>query len=340
MKKILAAILLCINGILVIAQNSIPLTWSAYTEVYTNIATNYSQARSSYPYIYNHHKMNQVSINYALLKASYSNTNTKGNIGLHAGTYVQSNYVLEPVALQHIAEANIGIKLSKRYDLWCDAGVMNSHIGYEGAIGIDNITLSRSLVADNSPYFETGAKLNYTSKNKKWYAALLLLNGWQNINRLNSGICIGSQITYTPHTKLKINYSNFAGYLNAVYFRHYHDVFAEYSGIKNLKLVGICDMGFDRINNNNFNWYTLVGMAQYTINPQWQAAVRAEHFNDPSKLIIANTTNKSLQSISGGIDYKPFAKVACRAECKQFIGTTEGTTNIRTQILLAMCAQL
>jgi len=58
--------------------------------------------------------------------------------------------------------------------------------------------VTRSTLADNSPYFETGEKLSYTSDDSKWFASGLILNGWQHIQRPDSNTTpsIGYQLTY------------------------------------------------------------------------------------------------------------------------------------------------
>ena len=58
------------------------------------------------------------------------------------------------------------------------------------------MNLTRSLAAENSPYFETGAKISYTSDNGKLFLSGLVLNGWQRIARLegNQTLAFGHQI--------------------------------------------------------------------------------------------------------------------------------------------------
>ena len=84
----------------------------------------------------------------------------RANLALMAGTYAQDNLSAEQDALKLINEANVGFKISKTKNIWIDAGIMPSHIGWESAIGKDNMNLTRSLAAENSPYFETGAKIS------------------------------------------------------------------------------------------------------------------------------------------------------------------------------------
>jgi hypothetical protein len=132
-------------------------------------------------FVYSHNRTNEVNINLALLKAAYETTNTRANLALGVGTYMNANYGAEPGVLKNIYEANAGIRISKKHNLWIDAGIFSSHLGFESAIGKDNWTVTRSIFADNSPYFETGAKISYTSASGKLFLSGLILNGWQRI---------------------------------------------------------------------------------------------------------------------------------------------------------------
>jgi len=115
--------------------------------------------------------------------------------------------------LKNILEANAGVKIFKKKNLWIDAGVFSSHIGFESAIGKDCWNLTRSILADNSPYFETGAKISYTTDDGKWFISGLLLNGWQRIQRVdgNNTPAFGHQLTYKPNAKITLNSSSFIG---------------------------------------------------------------------------------------------------------------------------------
>jgi hypothetical protein len=54
-------------------------------------------------------------IKVALLQSDY-----RANFALHAGTYSNDNYSAEPGVLKSIFEANIGISLNKKRNLWLD----------------------------------------------------------------------------------------------------------------------------------------------------------------------------------------------------------------------------
>lgn len=53
---------------------------------------------------------------------------------------------------------------------------MNSHLWFETPIGIEQPTLTRSLLAENSPYFLTGARFTFTQRGH--LLGLWLTNGW------------------------------------------------------------------------------------------------------------------------------------------------------------------
>lgn len=101
-----------------------------------------------------------------MAKVNYSKENIRGNFALMAGTYPQYNMSAEQGLLQNVYEANVGVKISKNHNLWIDAGIMPSHIGFESAIGKDCQTLTRSILAENSPYYEAGVKIGYTSESE------------------------------------------------------------------------------------------------------------------------------------------------------------------------------
>ena len=89
-------------------------------------------------------------------------------------------------------------------------GIFSSHLGFESALSKDNWTLTRSLNAENSPYYETGARLTYEVGPKLTLTGLVL-NGWQNIRETNQAKALGTQLQWKPTAKVLINSSTFYG---------------------------------------------------------------------------------------------------------------------------------
>ena len=144
------------------------LNWSSYLEVYYTYDFNKPTTHTRPSFIYSHNRHNEFNLNLGFVKANYTGEKFRANLALAGGTYMNANYVAEPGVLKNIFEANAGIRLHKKRNLWLDAGIFPSHIGFESALSKDCWNLTRSILADNSPYFEAGAKLTYTSDDGKW----------------------------------------------------------------------------------------------------------------------------------------------------------------------------
>jgi Putative beta-barrel porin-2, OmpL-like. bbp2 len=269
------------------------LTWSGYLETYYNFDFSNPANHQRPEFTYNHRRHNEVNLNLAFLKANYQRDRMRANLGLMAGNYVQYNLSAEPFSLQHIWEANVGVALDKQQRWWFDMGIMPSHLGFESVIGKDCPTLSRSLVAENSPYYQAGAKLSYTSTNQKFYAAALLLNGWQRIRRPdgNQTPALGSQITITPSSRFKLNWSTYIGNelpKRVAQWRFYNNIYTIIEANSHFQLT----VGFDfgRQNAQNLptsRWWTPVLIARYHKN-RWATAFRFEHFRDNDGVLIAD----------------------------------------------------
>jgi len=265
MKKILFA-LLNVCGITASAQNDSinkPLTISGYAEVYYTADFNNPKNNNRPGFVYSHNRNNEVNVNLAYIKTAYNTENVRANLALAVGTYMNANYAAEQGVMKNVYEANAGLKISKKHNLWIDAGVFPSHLGFESAVGKDNWTLTRSLFADNSPYFETGAKISYTSESGRWFVSGLVLNGWQRIQRVdgNSTPAFGHQLIFKPNEKLTINSSSFIGNDkpdSIRQMRYFHNLYAVYQINKKFGLTAGFDIGAEQKNKRKRPVYYLV----------------------------------------------------------------------------------
>jgi hypothetical protein len=277
-------------------------------------------------YNYNYKKHNQLNVNLAFVKASYQSKGYRYNMALMKGTYATYNLSAEPKWLRTIFEANIGIKLSHKNDLWIDAGVMPSHIGFESAIGADCFNLTRSILAENSPYYETGIKLNYANKNQTLQFAVLLLNGWQKIAFSNwSGTpSIGLQFNYKPNTALTLNYSNFIGNtgLDSLGdFRLFHNLFAIYEASKKVSFIVGFDIGTQKIKDEESEfWYSPIFISKLKLNSKNSVAGRLEYYSDPGQVVIPTGTANGYNTIGASVnyDFQMTSKLLWRAEYKTY----------------------
>lgn len=305
-----------------------PLTFSGFAEAYYGFDFNQPSNNTRPGFVYSHNRHNEVNINLAFLKGTYVVDRARANVALATGTYMNANYSTEPGVLKNIYEANAGVKLSKKTDLWIDAGVMPSHIGFESAHTPSCWTLSRSIIADNSPYFESGARLSYSSKNGKWYLAGLVLNGWQRIQRVdgNSTVGGGTQITFKPSGKVTLNYSTFFGNdkPDSVHqTRMFHNVYGIFQVTEKFGIIADLDYGMEQKAKGSSDWNNWLGMAlilQYKPTNSTAIAVRGEYYLDENGVIIATATPNGFKTsgVSANFDYYVLGNVLWRIEGKLF----------------------
>jgi hypothetical protein len=277
-------------------------------------------------YNYNYKKHNQLNVNLAFVKASYQAKRLRSNFAFMTGNYAMYNLSAEPNWAKAIFEANVGVKLLKDNDLWIDAGVMPSHIGFESAIGSDCWNLTRSILAENSPYFESGIKLNYTNKKQDVYVALHILNGWQKIAITNDNQkpSVGIQVNYKPSSSLTLNYSNFLGNINsggANAFRTFHNVYAIYDASPKYGFTFGFDIGTQKANNTQKAvWYTPVIISKINLSAKSKIAARLEYYSDKQQIIIPTATPNGYQTFGASVnyDYQISPKIVWRAELKRY----------------------
>lgn len=278
------------------------------------------------PFLYNHNRHNEFNLNLGLIKMSVEHEKYRGNIALQTGTYALDNYAPEKSVLKNIFEANAGISLDKTNKLWFDAGIFSSHIGFESAISSDDWTLTRSILAENSPYFLSGAKLTYTPSDT-WQYAALIYNGWQRIQRVpgNSLPSFGTQVSRTNGERFTLNFSTFIGTDDpdsTRRMRYFSNLFGKFQGTKFGFIAGF-DFGMlqtRKASSHYDNWFSPVLIVRYSINEKWAMAVRGEHYNDANGVIIPTHTANGFQTTgaSFNIDYMPHANAMCRIEARWF----------------------
>ena len=331
MKKIYLTLLLSAFGATAFGQteNAEPkVTFSGYAELYYSYDFAEPANHLRQPFLYTYNRHNELNLNLGLAKAHYETENMRANIAVMAGTYTQDNMAAEQGALKYVNEANIGVKLSKTKNVWLDAGIMPSHIGWESAIGRDNLTLSRSLSAENSPYFETGAKISYTTNDGKWLLSGLILNGWQRIAKVegNQTPAFGHQLTYNPNAKISINSSSFIGNdkpQDERKMRYFHDLYAVLKPTEKFTAILGIDVGAEQKEkgSSDYNtWYSPNLLAKYQLTDRTAVGGRIEYFNDKNGVIISTGSPNGFQTLgySLNVDHQVVKNVLWRTEARGF----------------------
>lgn len=273
---------------------------------------------------------NEFNVNLAFVELKLDAPHYRGRLAVQTGTSVQSNYAGEPnsgtvsgPSLSRILqEAVVGVQI--RPTLWADAGVMLSHVGMESWISRDNPTYTRSLVADYSPYYQSGAKLTWNASSKVT-AQLDIVNGWQTIAENNQGKGAGVRVDVQADSATLLSYYNLFSQESGTRLRTFNG-----AGLKRTKgrwsVLGEFDYGTQsrgRDSTGTSSWMGGVAVVRVQSTPKVALSARVEAYSDPDQVIIATgqfagVPNGAFRGsgASIGVDVTPYARVYWRTELR------------------------
>lgn len=328
MKKILLAAGILLNANVYAQENDDDekkepgkVTFSGYAEAYYSYDFNNPSNHLKPGFLYNYNRHNELNLNLAYVKTNYTSDRVRGNVAIMAGTYAQYNLASEAELLRYLYEANVGVRIGK--NLWIDAGIMPSHIGFESAVGKDSYILTRSILADNTPYYEAGAKITW-NPNDKWTLSAMYLNGWQRIQRVdgNQTPGFGTQVTFKPSDKVTLNHSTFIGNDkpdSVRQMRYFNNLYGIFTITEQFSLIAGLDYGFEQQEKGSSSmneWYSPIVIARYAFNEKLALAGRAEYYSDRDGVIISTGTPNGFKTTgySLNLDLMPAFNVMFRIE--------------------------
>lgn len=286
---------------------------------------------SEIPYQVSSSRHNEININLAYVDFRYNSSHIRASFVPAFGTYNNANYANEPNTLKNLLEANAGVCLSSKRGIWLDAGILTSPITNESPVSKDQFLYTRSLAAEYSPYFVTGARLivPVTAKlNINWF----LLNGWQQAQTYNPDKSVAIQFEYRPNNQNLINLNVYSGNEQnnpapSYRQRNFIDLYwihenrtknlsysvNVYGGEQRNKIIGNT--------NNKKYWWNANFQGRYWYNQRHGIAARIEHFNDPDE-VVATSIGSDKGFVCSGMtlayNYKLFQNCMVRFDSRYY----------------------
>jgi hypothetical protein len=341
LKKHYIAALLLLVGIVAKAQINIPLTSTAnndtliisgYVDGYFNFDP-FNPHSSKRPYAVSSARLRQFAVNVAYLGIGYRSERVRLQLTPGYGTYMIDNYGNENVLNRFLLETYGGFKLCKNKNMWLDVGVFTSPYTYETPISKDHLLYSRSLAAENAPYYVSGLRLTMPLS-PKFTLTLYGLNGWQTIN-FNSAsarsVAFGSQLQYKIKPNLSLFWNTFAGDAGSpdqqwLAARYFNDFFLTWQKGK-WDLNATAYIGAQGVYNSlkpEYVWYSVNAAARYKFNDKFSLSGRLEYFSDPNGVLSApnQLQARPFETYSGtlGFNYSPVKNVLLRFEGRGYGG--------------------
>ena len=268
-------------------------------------------------YMVSHVELNSPTVNLLLGKIAFDAKSWKGEFSMMSGTYSRDNLAHEIGILKNINSMWLSYAPSETIDIL--AGIYSSHIGVESPIGKECLVPTRSIVADNSPYYESGIRIRHQANNAIY--AIHLLNGWQRSSIDSLGILPAIGYEYSANTE-QLNY-RFSGFIGKIShdtsdgIRYYQHLGATYQIDSNFIVSASLDIGMQEKKEIKAWIFAPLIMGQWSLNESLKAHGRLEYYHDPEGMIISSMSGLSGLGFSMGIDWSYSNAMLFRAEWRQ-----------------------
>jgi hypothetical protein len=271
------------------------LSLEGYVDVYYSYAFSHPVGGTR-PYVVNYNRDNEINLDLAYISLKYTTDRLRATFTPGYGTYMNANYAAERQTLQNILEASVGIKLFKNKEIWLDGGVFSSPYTNESVYSFDQLTYTRSMGAENTPYYLTGAYF-------------YLLNGWQVIESQHDPLDYGTQLEYKPNAAWDINFNTYVGNESSVdnpgyRTRYFADLYATYTASDKWSFSADGYSGWQRrLEGDEMKtrqWWNSNFCVRYILSPGNSVSARVEYFDDAYEILAKPVTNVSGFKLGGG----------------------------------------
>ncbi|GAB4333170.1 MAG: porin [Flammeovirgaceae bacterium] len=282
------------------------------------------------PYYVSSNKHNTISINLAYIDVKYSSEKLKARLVPAWGTYMNANYANEEETMKNILEASVGIKVSKKRNIWIEGGVFGSPYTNESAISKDHLMYTRSFAPEYVPYYLVGVKLS-VPLSPKIQSCFYFLNGWQQIKDLNSQKSIGTQIEYRPNNQLLINWNTYIGDERSettpdFRMRYFSDVYVLFNPTEKFSATACVYGGIQKKKaisgeEQSLKWWQVNLIGSYRFSSKMSVAGRIEYFHDGESVQVVPITpllGFKAYSSSLCLNIKAMQNALFRLESKSF----------------------
>jgi hypothetical protein len=269
----------------------------------------------------------EANVNLAYVDATLDGNRVRGRVALQFGTAVQANYAGEPrrgsisgpEVSRFVQEAFAGYQVTRA--LWIDGGIMLAPFGPESWVSRDNWTYTRSLVADNSPYYEAGARAVW-QMTPAVEAQLHVINGWQNISETNEDKAVAARLQWNVSPNVTLVYDTFIGNEAAdtlpSELRLFQEAMVRAALGPRVAAIVAYDWGSQRAMDGRARWRGFVTVVRYEARRRLHVAGRVEAYSDPRQVIVRTGQGKAFvaKGASVNLDVQVDPRLVWRTEMR------------------------
>jgi hypothetical protein len=209
--------------------------------------------------------------------------------------------------IRHLYRANATYRFPLGNGLKVSGGMLNSFIGYESFLSLENPNYTGGYLSDNVPYFLFGAQIAYPI-NETTHISLIIAEGWNYLAKSNGRPSYGFQVIWKANSTLTITQNLYYGPEQLVtdnqYWRFFFDSIVAW-GTELVLLALAIDGGTEKqaqiTGYPRYNWFSGAFWAAFTLG-SWRISLRPEFYNDSDGIISGAKQNICAITASIGYD--------------------------------------
>jgi hypothetical protein len=217
----------------------------------------------------------------------------------------------EPIAsadwMRHLYRANGTYLLSVGKGLSVTAGLINSYIGYESYLAIQNLNYTRAYMLDFVPYFLLGAQADY-SVTDTLDLSLVVAGGWNYLTQPNHTPSYGLQAAWQLLPQVRFVQNLYYGPdqedTGMEFWRFFSDSIIEWKNDR-FTVAAAFDVGTEKQaevpGKPRYDWMAGSVWLGWHIDGPWTLGVRPEIYRDPDGLGTGSV--QTIQACTGTLEY-------------------------------------
>ena len=216
--------------------------------------------------------------------------------------------------IRHLYRANATYRFPIGNGLKVSAGLINSYMGYESFLSLDNPNYTRGYLTDNVPYFLLGAQAAYPLNDQTSFS-IFIVDGWNYLAKSNNKPSYGFQVEWKGSSNLTLKQNLYYGpeQMNTgiEYWRLFFDSIISWETeifLLALSVDGGTEKQAENVEHPRLYWMSGAiwgGMTQGS----WQFTIRPEFYHDADGLISGAEQN--IMAVTATIGYNIIPESTC-----------------------------
>jgi hypothetical protein len=209
--------------------------------------------------------------------------------------------------LRHLYRANVSYLFGERGNLKVTGGLINSYIGYESYLAIQNLNYTRAYMLDFVPYFLLGAQADY-SVTDTLDLSLVVAGGWNYLTQPNHTSSYGLQAAWQLLPQVRVVQNLYYGPdqedTGMEFWRFFSDSIIEWKNDR-FAVAAAFDVGTEKQaevpGKPRYDWMAGSVWLGWHIDGPWTLGVRPEIYRDPDGLGTGSV--QTIQACTGTLEY-------------------------------------